>query len=122
MRPLLYNDVLAAVAAVSAAPASVQVERAAEILREADLADAYRRRYGAAHPVFGDGSLLAAALRRGQSGSTSFQTPDSLCAWITVLQALLARLPQPDAQLMQRRTLGSNSNLLKAMSSPHSSQ
>lgn len=122
MKPVLYNEVLAAVAAISSVPVSLRLERAAEILREADFADAYCRRHGAAHPVFGDGSLMAAASRRGSCGSTSFQTPDGLCAWITVLQALRARLDQPEAQLMQRRAVGSSSSLFAAMSSPQSSQ
>ena len=122
MKPVIYNDVLAAVSVASAVPISHQKQMIAQLLKDAELAEAYRLRHHSAHPVFGDGSLLASASRYGFAGDTSFQTHAALGAWISVLAALRARLPQPAAQLMQRVTVGSSSRRLGAISSPQSSQ
>ena len=97
MTPVIYNDVLAAVSLVAAAPPERQANVAAELIREADLAEAYRLRYRAAHPVFGDGSLIAAALRHDRRGSCSFQSLEGLSAWLCVLNVLLAQLPSDQA-------------------------
>lgn len=93
MRPVIYNDVLAAVAVAAAAPPDQHGPIIASLIREADLAEVYRRRYQSAHPVFGDGSLMTAALRHQTRGPTSFQCAEGLAAWIAVLKALQALLP-----------------------------
>ena len=122
MKPVIYNDVLAAVSAVSDLPPERRKLAITRLLDEAERADAYRITHSAAHPVFGDGSLLTAALRLERRGTTSFQTRDGLQAWLCVLNALLERLDQPEAQLMQRVAVGSSSSRLTAISSPQSSQ
>lgn len=129
MIPVIYNDVLAAVSAVSGAAPECRDSVAVALIRQADVAEAYRRSHCAAHPVFGDGSLLASSLRYGRRGDASFQTGEGLSAWICVLNALKAQLDQPDAQLdqpdaqlMQRRAVGSSSSRFGAISSPQSSQ
>ena len=91
MSPVIYNDVLAAVSVVAGHPPECRATVATALIREADLADAYRQAQGAAHPVFGDGSLVTAALRHGRRGAVSFQCPCGLAAWIAVLEALAAR-------------------------------
>lgn len=122
MKPVIYNDVLAAVSAVSCAAPECRASAAAALIRDANRAERYRRAHCAAHPVFGDGSLMAAAVRYGRGGDVSFQTVDGLSEWICVLTALRAQVDQPDAQLMQRHAVGSSSSLFRAMSSPQSSQ
>lgn len=122
MIPVIYNDVLAAVSAVAGAAPECRDSVAVALIRQADLAEDYRRSYCAAHPVFGDGSLMASSLRYGRRGDASFQTIEGLSAWICVLSALKTRLVQPDAQLMQRRAVGSSSSRFGAISSPQSSQ
>ncbi|MFA8385261.1 MAG: hypothetical protein ACEPO2_06520 [Pelagibaca sp.] len=107
MTPVIYNDVLAAVSVVAAAPPDRQASVMAELIREADLAEMYRLSYRAAHPVFGDGSLIAAALRHDRRGSCSFQSREGLTAWLCVLSALLARLQGAEAsgQAQDRNSL-----------------
>jgi len=122
MMPVIYNDVLAAVAVVSAVPPVLRHKTMARLLHEAALAEAYRRTQNAAHPIYGDGSLLTSAQRHAGKGDTSFQTRHALGAWVCVLSALMERLDQPEAQLMQRVAVGSSSSRLAAMSSPQSSQ
>lgn len=122
MIPVIYNDVLAAVSAVSGAAPECRDSVAVALIRQADVAEDYRRSHCAAHPVFGDGSLMASSLRYGRRGDASFQTIEGLSAWICVLSALKAQLDQPDAQLMQRRAVGSSSSRFGAISSPQSSQ
>ncbi|WP_456299100.1 DUF7742 family protein [Marivita geojedonensis] len=119
---MIYNDVLAAVSVVAAVSAEQRAAVVARLLREADLAESHRLIHGAAHPVFGDGSLMAAALRYQRRGSASFQDREGLAAWRCVIDALCARLDQPDAQLIQRRAVGSSSSRFGAMLSPQSSQ
>lgn len=97
MTPVIYNDVLAAVSVVAAAPPERQASVVAELIHEAELAEAYRLRYRVAHPVFGDGSLITAALRHDRRGSCSFQSLEGLTAWLCVLSALLTRLPHAEA-------------------------
>lgn len=91
MKPLIYNDVLAAVSVVAGVAPEARASLAADLIRQADLADAYRQAHCAAHPVFGDGSLMTAALRFGHRGPASFQCRRGLAAWIAVLSALQAR-------------------------------
>lgn len=122
MTPVIYNDVLAAVSALSGAPIEEQRQIATRLLADADLAERYRQSRGHAHPVHGDGSLLAVSLRYSRRGDASFQTVSGLRAWITVLTALLERLDHPEAQLMHRGTVGSSSKRFGEISSPQSSQ
>ena len=62
MRPLLPGDLDCAVAVVMAQPPEDRPRVAAQLLAQADVADRYRKRLGRAHPVFGTGSLMSAAL------------------------------------------------------------
>ena len=62
MRPLLPGDLDCAVAVVMAQPPEARADVAARLLAQADLADRYRKRLGRAHPHYGTGSLMSAAL------------------------------------------------------------
>lgn len=64
MRPVLVGDILAAARVLMALPRGARDGALAEMLAEADLADRFRRRTGRAHPRFGGGCLMAAALAR----------------------------------------------------------
>lgn len=90
MKPLIYNDILSAVACISGQD---NPDRAiSDLIRAAETADAHRRLHFAPHPRFGDGSLMAAALRFGRHGDASFRTPTGRSAWISVLTALQRHL------------------------------
>ena len=62
MRPVLPGDLDCAVAVVMAQPPETRADVAAKLLAQADLADRYRKRLGRAHPIYGTGSLMSAAL------------------------------------------------------------
>ena len=62
MRPILPGDLDCAVAVVLAQPPARRAAVAAHLLAQADIADRYRKRFGRAHPAFGTGSLMSAAL------------------------------------------------------------
>lgn len=56
------GDLDCAVAVVMAQPPQARAEVAERLLYEADVADRFRKRLGRAHPVYGTGSLMSAAL------------------------------------------------------------
>lgn len=62
------------------------------LLCEADQAERHVALYHAAHPVFGDGSLMAAALRHQRHGDARFASAQGRAAWIAVLTAVQAHL------------------------------
>lgn len=99
MSPVIYNDVLAAVSVVAGVPPTQREAMIATLLDQADAACAYRRVHRRAHPTFGDGSLMASALRHEARGDMSFQSRDSLLAWLCVVSALLARCDAPKDRL-----------------------
>lgn len=92
MTPVIYNDVVSAVAVVAAVPRDERVTVMSDLLWQAEQAEEHRLICCAVHPLFGDGSLMSAALRHPGKGSVSFQTVEGLTAWLVVLTALRAWL------------------------------
>lgn len=97
MRPILPADLDLAARVLLNLP---KVERRAVIARligQADIADRYRKRLGRAHPLYGSGSLMAAALRH-RHDAPARHCDDDYCACLAeVLDALAvyrARIPQ----------------------------
>jgi hypothetical protein len=113
VKSVVYNDVLAAVAYVASHPKDARETALSSLFEQVRQAEAYTERYHCAHPVFGDGTLVSAALRHGKRGDTSFYSEAGLEAWLLVLTGLRDQMRQPDAQLMQRVTVGSNSSRLR---------
>ena len=64
MRPILDGDLEAATRAVLHLPDGARAGAVRQLLDRASAADTYRKRMGRAHPLWGNGSLMAAA-RRG---------------------------------------------------------
>ena len=62
MRKCLIGDLLEAAALVAAAPLPRQRALARQLLDQAHVAHCYAKRYGRAHPRWGNGSLMARAL------------------------------------------------------------
>lgn len=60
MRPVLHGDVVAVARAVMTLPAAMRGRRIRAYLDMALAADAYRKRFGRAHPVWGNGALMSA--------------------------------------------------------------
>ncbi|PKP75670.1 MAG: hypothetical protein CVT84_01800 [Alphaproteobacteria bacterium HGW-Alphaproteobacteria-6] len=62
MRTITHGDVVAAARAIAAVPAGRRAENLRRLLDKADAADRFRKRHGRAHPLWGNGTLMAAAL------------------------------------------------------------
>ncbi|WP_456300435.1 DUF7742 family protein [Thalassococcus lentus] len=121
MRPVLPDDLFAAARACLAVPPHVRFAHAQSLVGAAMVADAYRQRNNRLHPVFGGGTLMAAALAHEQVSEARVDNADFRECLIDVLRALRC-LDQPDAQEIQREAVGSSSRRLMAISSPQSSQ
>lgn len=62
MRPVTLTDLAAAVRVLLALPEDRRAAGLAALLARAEAADHHRRTTGRAHPAYGNGTLLAAAL------------------------------------------------------------
>jgi len=90
MRPVLHGDVSMAARVLLSVPDPVRPIRMARLLREAEAADSHRRRTGRAHPVWGNGSLMAAAARLPRGPEPDFDDADYCRCWTVVFDALIA--------------------------------
>ncbi len=88
MRPLCHGDLIAAARALAAAPPGARGALIARMLVEADLADRYRKRLGRVHPRLGDGSLMAAAMRRPCRAEAFLQDDDYRACMALVLAGI----------------------------------
>lgn len=61
MRPLLLSDVSVAARVLLPVPEAAREDLCRALLRQAEFADRYTRRLKKPHPVWGNGTLLAAA-------------------------------------------------------------
>lgn len=67
MRPVLHGDMTAAARALLCLPERARSGAFDRMLLEAEAADKYRKKKGLAHPIWGNGSLMAAANTRPQA-------------------------------------------------------
>ncbi len=91
MRPALQGDVTAAALALLAAPPPARGALLARMLHEADAADAHRLATGRAHPDWGTGSLMSAAMKRPRAPEPFLDEPDYASCQALVFTALAAR-------------------------------
>lgn len=123
MRPPGLSDAVAVARALLALPPRLRAFALSRMLAEATRARAYLRTAGRSHPVWGDGTLMAAALRR----RTAWEPPLSDAEWCACLMMVLAAIRawptgQPRAQDTQVAMAGSRSSRAVAIASPHSTQ
>lgn len=90
MRTILSQDIGAAARALMPVPPEKRRAMIRQLLQEADEADQYRRRSGRAHPSFGDGTLIAAALAHPVAPEPPCEDADFQACLVLVLTALLA--------------------------------
>ncbi len=119
IRPATIGCAIAAARALLAQPAPRRPFVLWRMLREAARAEAYRQASGRMHPVWGDGTLMASALRRPCTPEPSLEDADYRKCLIAVLTALG---PQPFAQDRQSATAGFVSSRARAIASPQSVQ
>ena len=82
------GDLDCAVAVVMGQPPAARAEVAARLLYQADVADRFRKRLGRAHPVYGTGSLMSAALGWPDAPSGRVYDASYCAALIVVLTAV----------------------------------
>ena len=88
MRPLMPGDLDSAVAVIMCQPPEDRMRVAARLLSEADIADRYRKRVGRAHPQFGSGSLMSAAMGWSAGANSRVYDASYCAALIVVLTAV----------------------------------
>jgi hypothetical protein len=90
MRTITHGDVTAAARAVHGLPQNLQRRAILSLLVKADAADRFRKRFGRAHPIWGNGSLRAVALGVDSGRDEPFLSDtDYLEAMAAVLDAVL---------------------------------
>lgn len=95
MRRLLIGDLMAGARAILPAPPPARAALADRLLAEAHAAHLYFKRYGRAHPRWGDGSLMTRALNHGAP-----DLPPDRAYWQALellLQRIRLRKPQSRA-------------------------
>lgn len=97
MRPVLPGDVVQAALVLLAAPVAARPTLIRQMIHEADQADAHRLKTGQAHPLWGTGSLMFAAMARKRAPEPYWDDPDYAGCLITVLHALIAHQTPPAA-------------------------
>lgn len=122
MRRALHSDAVAAARVLLAVPPLWRRWVLSRLIREADLAHGRVKRGFPGHRLWGDGSLMAAALRRRPSAEPSLEDAEYCRCLSMVYAAIAGRGRQPDAQETQEGNAGSVSSRARAMSSPQSRQ
>ena len=107
MRPVLHGDVVAAARAIYAMPGQDRREAVRRLLREASWADRHRADTGQAHPFWGDGSLMAAALAAPVPKEPPLSDNDYCSCLTTVLEEVVDwRRADPSAPKRRTRRSG----------------
>jgi hypothetical protein len=91
MREVLSGDVTVAARALLPCPAAARRPLMRRMIAEADLADRYRKRIGRGHRLYGNGSLMAAALARDPPPEPYLSDAEYLDCLATVIAALADR-------------------------------
>lgn len=91
MRRVLYGDVSSAARVLVRARPEDRRRLCDRLIGEAEAADRHMRRTGRAHPLWGNGSLMAAARKRVLAPEPGFDDPDYCQCFEMVLRALIRR-------------------------------
>jgi hypothetical protein len=89
MRPVLQGDVTSVARALLLVSVNKRHARCAQILEQADLAEAYVQQYGRLHGSYGNGSLMAAARRYPLADEPTFDDVGYCQCVVTVLLAVM---------------------------------
>ncbi|WP_170759385.1 hypothetical protein [Ruegeria lacuscaerulensis] len=89
MRPVLHGDVSAAARVLLTAPQADRDRLCARMIHEAELADRHVGQTGQLHPLFGNGSLMAAARNRRLADEPGFDNLQYCQCFELVLRHLI---------------------------------
>lgn len=125
MRRVLEGDVSVVAQVLRGLPPAQRPLRLARLIASAEAADRHRRRTGRPHPLWGTGSLMAAASGMPRGAGLDFEDDEDCRCWVMVLEALIRHRARkarryPAAQETQSGVVGSISSRLSGISSPHS--
>ncbi len=95
MRPVGHGDVSAAACVLLAAAPDSRPRLLARLLAEAETADAYRLETGRPHPLWGNGSLMGAALTHARASEPALDDPDYAACMALIFEALVRRHRRP---------------------------
>lgn len=90
MRPVMHGDLTAAARYLWALPVPARVASCHALLAQADAADRYRKRFGRAHTLWGNGTLMAAARQHALPREPRLNDPDYAACLVLVLTLLSA--------------------------------
>jgi len=85
----MHGDLVAAARVLFGLPAARRNAAIGQLLRQAGWADRHRRKTGKLHPIWGDGSLMSAALNRRPGPEPSLDDPVYCACMALVLDALV---------------------------------
>lgn len=90
MRPILAGDIFALANRLSQLPLADRYPTCARLLEETEWADKFRKKRGALHPQWGNGSLMGriGVSSRQVSSSPAFQSPDFRASVVIALRSL----------------------------------
>jgi hypothetical protein len=97
MRQVLPGDVIQAALVLLATPEPARAGLIRQMLDEAGQADLYRQSTGRAHPDFGTGSLMSAAMTRPRAREPYWHDADYARCLVMVLRALTGNAAPPAA-------------------------
>ncbi len=89
MRRVMIGDLIAAAKVISAS--SDPADASQMLIRQADAAHRYAKRFGRPHPQWGNGSLMARALAMASPGSADLADPRMLDALARLCATLSVR-------------------------------
>lgn len=115
IRHVLIGDVIAVAQAMLAVAPAARFDVLLDILCKAVVAEVHRTATGRAHPRWGNGSLMSAAMTRELAPERRPDDPEFAWCLITVLRVL-----HREAQPTQSETVGLSSSRLSGIASPQS--
>lgn len=93
MRPVTITDLCAAARVLLALPEARRGAGMAALIARAETADRHRRETGCAHPAWGNGTLLSAALAHPSRDPAAPGAPDYLACLALAAETLLRHGP-----------------------------
>jgi hypothetical protein len=88
MRPVMHGDLTALARHLMTMPTAQRPAGCAQLIAEADAADRYRKRFGRAHPLWGNGTVMARARTVPLPPEPALRHPDYARCLILALSAL----------------------------------
>ncbi|MEX0320097.1 MAG: hypothetical protein AB3N21_19235 [Ruegeria sp.] len=89
MRPVLHGDVSSAARALLYAPPAQRDRLCRRLVVEAEIADRHVAATGRLHPLYGNGSLMAAARKRMLADEPGFDDPNYCACFEMVLRQVV---------------------------------